>query len=250
VYLLGSQNRSQYEFSIGKDTQRNQPHFIELYAGLVARNFLLNPPPLDKKVVLISREGEKAVKWLDLPERMEIQDNIINGVRFAYIWLANILPELRLAREIGNQTIIKGAPWIDEFYRPIHGFLGKLLGNRGDDLPEFSEQNEKNTIELITAWCEDYLRWIIEIHSCDGDEVNLFQITYLKTFDGEIGGERLKELVIDDPRDEDRKKKDEIQRIKEKLHPRVLESDLKETGTVGLAKVLYYLSQQQWKGEI
>lgn len=41
VYLLGNQNFSEYKFSIGKNTQRNEPHFIELYAALAARHFLL-----------------------------------------------------------------------------------------------------------------------------------------------------------------------------------------------------------------
>jgi hypothetical protein len=249
IYLLGNQNRSRYKFSIGKDTQRNEPHFIELYAGLIARHFLLSPPPIDKKVVLLSRQETDKIKWSDLPEWMEIQGNIINGVRFAYIWLANILPELTLAREMGIKRIRKGAPWIEEFYRPENSAIDILFTKKGEDLPKFSDQNQQDAIISITEWCEDYLRWIIDIHNCDADEVNLFRIEALKNFDGAIGGEQLRYLVINDTRDAGKLQRDEIMLIKQKLHPNVLEFDSVKTGTIGLAKALYLLSQKQWYGE-
>ena len=42
VYMLGNQNPSNVKFSIGKNSQCNEPHFIELYAALAAKHFLLD----------------------------------------------------------------------------------------------------------------------------------------------------------------------------------------------------------------
>ena len=39
VYLLGNENTSEVEFSVGNTTQRNRPHFVELYAALAVRDF-------------------------------------------------------------------------------------------------------------------------------------------------------------------------------------------------------------------
>lgn len=87
VYLLGNQNFTEVPFSIGKQTQRNDPHFIELYAALAARQFLLDSAEPSRTVLLASRKNSGRLVWSDLPESVTVKKELVNGVRFAYTWL-------------------------------------------------------------------------------------------------------------------------------------------------------------------
>ncbi|MFM7371978.1 MAG: hypothetical protein ACKO2Z_30150, partial [Sphaerospermopsis kisseleviana] len=95
VYLLGNQNLSPVKvFSVGKNTQRNDPHFLEMYAALAARQFLLNTTPQQKSVVLMNRENLKNITWRDIPEQKLVTAELVNATRFVFAWLADIAPLL------------------------------------------------------------------------------------------------------------------------------------------------------------
>ncbi|GBF78799.1 hypothetical protein [Aphanothece sacrum] len=243
VYLLGNQNFSKYEFSTGKNTQRNEPHFLELYAGLAARHFLMNTPANKGTVVLNSRNSREQIDWNDLPEVPEVKKALVTGARFAYVWLSNIEPELATAQKIGVNKFQKGAPWFIEFFKPEHGFMGKMLDKKGEELPDFNNTKEQTAIRVITDWCKDYLRWILEFHQCDGDAVQLFRYRAFNNLDGQLKGEYLSELFYGDTRDKGRKDQDTVQTIKENLKPSYLNLSEPKTGTVGLAKALYKLCE-------
>lgn len=240
VYLLGNQNLSPYEFSIGKNTQRNQPHFIELYAALAARHLLLEPETNPGTVVLTSRQDSQQLLWSDLPDSGVVRTALVNGVRFAYVWLANMLPELNAAQKIGVANFQKGAPWFAEFFRPAQGLLGKLMDKRGESLPDFNNPQEQEAIGIVADWCRDYLRWIAELHQCQGDKIQLFRHKPFE-LDGSLGGESLPDLVIGDSRDRGSKAQDTVQRLKEQLDPVALKLNAPNVGTAGLAKSLYIL---------
>jgi hypothetical protein len=240
VYLLGNQNFSPYRFSIGKNTQRNEPHFIELYAALAARHLLLEPSANRGTVVLTSRQNSQQVRWNDLPDRAAVQAALVNGVRFAYVWLANMLPELDAAQKMGVSNFQKGAPWFAEFFRPAQGIVSKILDRRGESLPDLNSPQEEAAIRTVTDWCRDYLRWLGELHQCEGDEIQLF-LHRAFNLDGSLGGESLSELVIGDSRDKGSKAQDTVQRLKEQLDPAALNLAPPKVGTAGLAKALYIL---------
>jgi hypothetical protein len=72
VYLLGNENTSEVEFSIGNTTQKNRPHFVELYAALVVRDFLLEDR--DDALMSITRDRVGEIKWSDLPDDFNVKN--------------------------------------------------------------------------------------------------------------------------------------------------------------------------------
>ena len=232
VYLLGNQNFSQYKFSIGKTSQRNETHFIELYAALAARHFLQNTSSRQTQVVLINREHKGKLVWNDLPQRDEIKKELVNAARFAYVWLSYVVHALEYARSQGVRRASNSIPWFNKFYQ------------RGG-LPDFNDSNQQQAIETISDWCKDYLRWLYDIHNCDGDDIELFNYKYLalENFDGSQKGEELSNLVVSDRRDNQARGGDTVQKIQQGLLDinRNLNLTSPNQGTSGLAKALYIL---------
>lgn len=241
VYLLGNQNLSNYKFSIGKNTQKNEPHFIELYSALAARHFLIDTPTRGNTVVINSRQSSQSISWNDLPDTKEVQSKLVNATRFAYVWLSNILPELNTAAKIGVANFQKGAPWFVEFYRPSQGVMGKWFDRKGEDLPDFNDDDQKKAIAEITEWCQDYLRWLSEVHQCDGDDIKLFRYRAFANLGKDLQGEYLADLVVGDDRDPNAKRQDSVQELKLKLESANPNSSSTQKGTIGLAKTLYQL---------
>ncbi len=237
VYLLGNQNFSQYEFSIGKKTQRNEPHFIELYAALAARHFWLNTPARSGAVVLISRQSRSKLLWNDLPDQDVIKPSLVNATRFAYVWLGDIVPELTKAKDIGVNRFQRVAPWFTRFFRSYQDAIIGLMAPKGESLPDFSDSREQDAIRIITDWCRDYLRWLNDIHQCDGDDIELFHYPAFAKLDGRLTTEELSKLVVGDDRDRTSQSQDTAQKLKERLDGKNLTPP--NQGTAGLAKALY-----------
>ncbi|MEC4819150.1 MAG: hypothetical protein SAK29_38635, partial [Scytonema sp. PMC 1069.18] len=215
VYLLGSQNLSTVDFSIGKKTQRNKAHFIELYGALAARHFWKEEVN-NKSVVLISRQNHNQLLWNDLPDTDGlVKSSLINATRFAYVWLGDIAPELATAGKMGIEKFRRAAPWFSQFFHSRQGGLLTMVSR--DDLPDFNNPTQQGAIEIITAWCKDYVRWMSDIHQCDGDSVQLFDDRVLDKLDGQLRTEELADLIIGDNRDRTSKLQDTPQRLKEKL---------------------------------
>jgi hypothetical protein len=228
VYLLGNQNLSQVNFSIGKGSQRNEPHFIELYAALAARHFLLNPPPEKGTVVLISREQSGRLTWNDIPDWEQVKPELVNATRFAFSWLGEIAPELANAKNKGMGNFTHPAPWI-----------GRFFGSGKNNLPDFSHPYQQNAIEVVNNWCKDYLRWLYSIHQVEGELIELFNAKAFENLNGGLKGEELPNLVMKDNRDRSRQSQDTLKRLKEKLDPKYISPP--NQGTVGLARTLYVL---------
>lgn len=239
VYLLGNQNFSQVNFSIGKNTQRNAPHFIELYAGLAARQFLLNTPSERGTVVLMSRKQAGRLTWGDIPEQSEVKPKLVNATRFAYAWLANIAPELANAKKMGVDIFQKGAPWFTKFFRPRQGLMGNMFTSKGEELPDFNDLKEEEVIKVVTNWCKDFLRWMYELHQGEGDNIELFRSSAFANLEGQLKEEDLPNLVISDSRDKGKQSQDTVQQLKIRLDPK--DVSLPNQGTAGLAKTLYIL---------
>ncbi len=236
VYLIGDQDlASVKQFSVGKNNQKNEPHFVELYAALAARHFLLSPstPP----VVLISRNDPRCITWKDLPESNEVKRELVNATRFAFAWITGIDPELTIAREMGVKNFQTKAPWFIKYFRPAQGFLGKILTGEQTNLPDFNEQEQQDAIKNITQWCETYLRWLGSLHY-SVDNVELFKRSAFTDPNGQLKKEldNFPELVIDGNIGT-KQQQDTIQRLKEKLD----EKKTDNKGAIGLAKDLYLL---------
>ncbi|MBD2663526.1 hypothetical protein B6N60_03422 [Richelia sinica FACHB-800] len=236
VYLLGNQNLSPVKvFSVGKNTQRNDPHFIEMYAALAARQFLLNTNPQQKTVVLMNRESLKNITWRDIPEHKLVRDELVNATRFAFVWLADIAPLLAEGKRAGVREIQRSpqAFWFVKFF-PDRA----VLGNNQQKLVDFNDPEQQNAIETISIWCQDYLRWLSQIHQCVDENIQLFNAKHFAN--GSMKPDNLSDLIIGggDSRDKNQKSRDTVQELKRRLNPAAI-SNLPKIGIFGLAKALY-----------
>ncbi|MGA1131802.1 MAG: tubulin-like doman-containing protein [Prochlorotrichaceae cyanobacterium] len=236
VYLLGNENRSTFNFSIGKTTQKNDPHFLELYAALAAKDFLTTSDeesPIDQKVVILSRKSLGVLGWSDLPGRAEVRYKLAQATRFAYVWLDNLLPEFNSIMRSGTTQYSK-IPWFPKFYKTKGGLFGSK-----DFLPDFSDPREQEARKAITNWCTEFTQWLYQIHKCDGDRVDLFMPGALSSRNGK--GTYLNNLMDGDSRAREIKERDTIQTLLMNLEQTGQNLDKEHRGTIGLAKTLFDL---------
>ena len=239
IYLLGNPNLSPVTFSLGQHPQRNPSHLLELYSALALRQFLYNPPPEKGTVVLISRRKTGELTWNDLPESESIKSALIQGTRFAYVWLNHIIPALEMARKVGIQRFQRLAPWFSEFFQPSLGSVGRrLIPSRVQDLPDFNGAKEQEAITIVSKWCQTYNLWLSQLHQWDGENVQLFRYQMLIPDDRHSETQGLSDLLIEDGRDKYAKSQDTVQELKASLLGN-LSSHRFDRGTVGLAQALY-----------
>jgi hypothetical protein len=241
VYLLGNPSLSQVEFSIGKQTQCNKPHFIELYAGLAVRHFWLNESSNRETLVyLTSRQSKGRMTWTDLPDSNPVKKALSSATRFAYIWLSNMAPELMYAKQQGINRFQQDNPWFIKFFKPQVGLFGGF-NSGGSELADFNDPKEQDAIGTISEWCLDYLRWLGELHQCDDESIDLFRPDRFIHLQGKetMSADELSQLVIGSEGDRSKQSQDTIPELKLELS----RGDWMEfgKGTTGLAKALYSL---------
>ena len=234
VYLLGNENLSRVKFSIGKNSQRNEAHFLEVYAGLAARHFLFHATTLEDKVVLISRDRIGRLTWNDIPEPVEVKTALVNGARFAYTWLAEIMPELAEIMNRRNDRAVL-APWLLKFF--------PKSSKRGNDTVQLSDPQQQDAIKIISNWCQDYLGWLYDLHQCEGEQIQLFVPSTFKNPEGKLRQEQLAKLVFEDNPDRRIKARDTIHNLKRNLQS-YRQDTAANVGVVGLARTLYTLCRQ------
>jgi hypothetical protein len=226
VYLLGNESLSKEKnFSIGKNTQRNQPHFIELYSALAARHFLLDNTASKETIVLMARGASKQVNWKDIPDETAVQKILGSGTRFAHTWLAEIAPELEKAKHEGFARYERYMPWANGFY-----------DSKADSPNKFDDTKHQEAIKIINDWCKDYLRWLYEVHQCESDKIDLFKASILNPSQN-LQGQNLQHLIVGDLRDAKTKLKDEPARIKNAIDSKQVKG--LNQGTIGLAQAVY-----------
>jgi hypothetical protein len=227
IYLLGNESTEAVKFSVGRGTQNNQPHFIELMAALGARDFLLNDRT--DSLMLLSRQQQGLVTWRDLPDWPNVKRLMANSTRLSYIWLSEIEKELEQARSQGFSRYSKLAPWLDRYYD---------TGDRGESTFKFDTPHQQEAIRVISTWSRDYLRWINSLHQCESDRVELFKTQSFGDASGNIRRDSLSDLIVEDTRDpRTKKQQDDLANIKGGLDNRRREEI--DRGTAGLAKALY-----------
>ncbi|MDJ0729422.1 MAG: hypothetical protein QNJ33_05445 [Crocosphaera sp.] len=235
VFLLGNQNFSKVDFHVGKNRQRNAPHFLELYGALAARHFDLNTQALKDKVVLISRNNQGVLTWDDIPDHLQVQPALVNGTRFAYTWLAEIAPELdELLKSQNNRRVL--SPWLLKFF-PTDRRTNQ------DGLTQLSSPQEQEALKTINIWCQDYLTWWYTLHQNEEEQIQLFNTKAFGNPQGKLRREQLNELVSGSNIDSRSKAKDTIQTLKLQLQ-RSKQDLSSKLGIIELAKTLYSFCKQ------
>lgn len=233
-YLIGNQTMEKLgEFSVGKDTQVNRPHFVEFYAGLAARHFFCDNPP--KGVHVMSRNKSGILQWSDLPNSEEVKTKLVNAARFAFIWLADFKDQLQLAKNQGIKEL-NGLAWFDKFFQGM-GMFGMKTRK---ELPDLGDTTQQEAIKTIDAWCEDFLRWLKDIHYCDNESIRLFKAKEYFPNPHNLKGEKLGNLFWDDARGKEIVDRDTAVNLKNSIGDLDLRNFSEPNqGVTGLAKAVY-----------
>jgi hypothetical protein len=249
AYLLGNHPFEKVnEFSGGKKKQRNSQHFLELYAAMAGVHFQRSDaaPGKSSEAFVISRSQKGKISWPDLPLQEEIRKNIVNGSRFAYVWMTHVCPDLRRARR--EKDFAYTSSWLVPFYKSEPGLFSSVFGTRGEHLPEIGSPEDNQNIAIISSWCSSFWDWLLCIHSTEKDTIELLDLQILKQVHSSRGEDilwedKLCDLDMNDSRSERIRGKD---RITEYLDESKLSSQLTSPatyGAVGLACSLYKLLQ-------
>ena len=177
--------------------------------------------------------------WYALPDTNIAKARLGNATRFAYVWLANIAPDLNHAKAIGVGRFQANAPWFKKFFKPAASALGRMMGGGGEELPDFNDPQEQGALSVITDWCLDYMRWLSDIHQCGDEVIALFDPSCLSRAKGvEVIPDELSRLVRGVETDLSKQEGDSIPEIKRRLDDSSLAAKHGK-GMVGLARALY-----------
>ena len=156
VFLVGSDIKARYDFSIGGTSQANAAHLVELLAALAVRHPSTNGGGYAH---VISRSNKQCVSWDDLPDDEQVGEAIARAARFAVAWKNNISLEINDAQKVSIHTFISGAPWARRFFH-----LGSRDDNQGGR-PGIRDQQELTIQSSIDEYCETLLQWLNQLSS-------------------------------------------------------------------------------------
>lgn len=174
IYLLGNNTLSTVEeFSLGRDSQKNEPHFVELYAALALEHFLSRNEYEKGEAILISRKNAEEINWDDLPGR-ENRSKLKSAIRFSCTWSTDISKSLAYARNNGFEKFSRISPWSLRYF----DFPNEKVKKGRRVLFDIDIDNQI----LIDNWCFSFLNWLRYIHVSSGDRtrVNLISLNELQ----------------------------------------------------------------------
>jgi hypothetical protein len=192
MYFLGYPVPTQLRTTqAGGPLQKNDPHFIELYAALACVDFFHPDSPRGNK--LISRqEGE--LNWSCLPHvqgAMYLRKQMEYLARFAFAYCSTYLPALTYFN-INSHRFSEEAPWFIEYFVRERIDLDAAL---------------KEDLNAIYTYAKAALKWMADIQrsaeqaaSAEGTRANLFNRSAFSAV--KAGGEH-EVFVSDASRDDD-----------------------------------------------
>jgi hypothetical protein len=140
----------------GGNDQRNEPHFLEMYAAFAAIDFFKAEQPMG--VNMIARKEEAIQTWYDVPfvsDRIQLLTKIDQLTRFAFAYYCVYYPTLM---DIAGKGKRYRAPWyIDFFERDEKIDLSKLL---------------RTELLNISEFCRNFLFWAACVQTT-AKEVNI-----------------------------------------------------------------------------
>ena len=162
MYVMGDEAMSNVrEASVGGATQRNDPHFMELYAGLAAADFFEGARK--ENVRLVARDDLDSVRWSDLPyaQREKLEPRMRRMAQFAFSFLAVYDPALQGLTPRNAYS----APWYVDFF--LRGAGGPV---------DLDDPRVKMKLDALRRFCRSHLEWIAQLHtSAAQDVVDLYQ---------------------------------------------------------------------------
>lgn len=156
VYLVGSDIKARYGFSIGGTSQSNAAHMVELLAALG----VCHPGTTSNGYAhVLSRTEQQSMGWEDLPDNEMVGDALARGARFAVAWRNNITREINEAQKVPMRTFLSGAPWARRFFHPSGS--GTDRGMR----PGIRDKEQLTVQNAIDQYCDTLLQWLNQVSS-------------------------------------------------------------------------------------
>jgi hypothetical protein len=156
VYLIGSDIKARYDFSIGGRSQQNAAHLVELLAALGSRHSLLFSKDPGYSYVL-SRKSPNKIVWQDIPDSGAVGLGLATAARFSVAWHNNLSLELNRAQEIPPQKFYGGAPWASQFFELSSG--SSTQGGR----PSIRDTEQLTIKAAVDTYCEVLMQWLEQI---------------------------------------------------------------------------------------
>jgi hypothetical protein len=154
VYLIGSDIKARYGFSIGGVSQSNAAHLVELLAVLGMRHL---PQGGNAYAHVLSRANPQQINWEDLPDDEVVGEAMSRGARFAVAWRNNISREIDDAQKISIRSFLAGAPWARRFFDPT----GSTSGRSGR--PNVRDKEQLSVQSSINQYVDTLLQWLNQI---------------------------------------------------------------------------------------
>ncbi|WP_255020251.1 hypothetical protein [Cyanobium sp. WKJ7-Wakatipu] len=237
IYLIGNQQRKQYQPATGGPEQHNESHFIELFAALSASHGMTHQGN-SVQVGTISRKTQDQLRWEDIPNGHSGIPSVTHLKRaalFSYSWYHNFSLEIEAAEKVTPKKFVKGAPWFLKFFR---------LGNStSSSKPSVKDSDQQEASALLAQWSAEFLVWCGEVGRSGDNQPELFRSENLpadskpENIESRDYKEILNDLLLDIPLTSAEKRRG-IDWFKNKLY------DIPsppQYGTEGLAHCLFNL---------
>ncbi|WP_236619727.1 tubulin-like doman-containing protein [Candidatus Synechococcus spongiarum] len=232
VYLLGSDAKVAYGFSIGGASQANGAHLVELLAALGLRDSLGKTRQAAEAAYTLSRHNQSSVNWSDLPDSAITRRAMSRGARLAVVWRNNISLDLEAANGQSLKRFCVGAPWATRFYPAGSSEEASTLGSRKD----------KDARLAADQWSETLLTWLKQLCSSTGGALEQKLLNPAKLQVQQMHLESLADLVRDRDDGQVPKRETDVEYLKIKLDRRTSGGNPK--GTAGLLDTLWELCDQ------
>lgn len=154
VYLVGSDIKARYKFSIGGRSQDNDAHVLELLATLGVRHGCCSQSEKDYAYVL-SRGNESKITWEDLPDNGVVGTELARTARFAVAWKRNFSLEIDSAQNTPIKLFTTGAPWFRKYFSMTEESISSSPGK-----PSIRSQNELALKQAIDDYTSTLLQWL------------------------------------------------------------------------------------------
>lgn len=229
VYLIGSDIKARYGFSIGGVSQSNAAHMVELLAVLGMRH---SPQAGNAYAHVLSRANAQQINWEDLPDNEFVGEAMARGARFAVAWRNNISREIDDAQKISIRSFLAGAPWARRFFDPT----GSNSGRSGR--PNIRDKEQLSVQSSISKYVDTLLQWLNQISTNlgSGFKQELFTASILVPVDDYVND--LHKIVRGKARPNVNDAADTIEAIKVKID-QLPDDAIAHTGMAGLADCLW-----------
>lgn len=234
VYLVGSEIKARYDFSIGGRSQDNDAHILELLATLGVRHCCCVAEARDYAYVL-SRGQEDRITWEDIPDNAVVGTALSRAARFAVAWQRNYSLEIDAAQNKPIKVFASGAPWIRRYFS-----LTEETTRRSEGRPSIRSQEELALKQAIDGYAATLLQWLRQFSGNTGlgFKQELFtaeQLTSDKTYINQLHS-----VVRGSAKPTLEEREDTVNRIKVEMDA-LPESAIKFRGVAGLADSLWKL---------